>query len=298
MNKYLAKWLLMTMVVGMALLNTAAYAQSDLNVILTDSYPICIYDGEVPICGYVPVDFEKGVYVPEAAAEHKQNQKRYDEWLELCANTYGTYCQLYTHPKSRDFNKFDVPDEMSADELTAYVRENVEYLFDNDLLDPTRECPRRSLGEIKDVEYETISREYLIPLKDGKTAVLDTPDGYVFLGGTFEPVPYYIGAEKTALMSEQSGWQAVIYHGDVCSVQRFCGDDKAGYYHINEIYTWGDLVDKHREVDNLLILPIEKCRGMMATATQNWAVEQAIQQSQAEGFEDDWQFWKELHEGS
>ena len=275
----------------------SAYAHPELNVIYTDSYPICIYDGEVHAQETIPVvDWDED-YLQEAAEKLARDNMQYEEWLELCANTYGTYCQLYTHPKSRDYNRFDVPDEMSADELAAYVRENVEYLFDNDLLEPTRECPRRSLGEIKDVEYETISREYLIPLKDGKTAVLDTPDGYVFLGGTFEPVPYYIGTEKTALMSEQSGWQAVIYHGDVCSVQRFCGDDQTGYYHINEIYTWGDLVDKHREVENLLILPIEKCRGMMATATQNWALEQAIQQSQGKGFEDDWQFWKELQEG-
>ena len=81
--------------------------------------------------------------------------------------------------------------------------------------------------------------------------------------------------------------------GNVCSVQRFCGNKKVGYYHINEVYSWGDLVDKQKKVENLLILPLEDCRGMMASATQNWALEQAIQQSQAEGFEEDWQEWVE-----
>lgn len=271
-----------------------AYAQID--VILTDSYPICIYDGEVPICGFVPVDFEKGVYVPEAAAEHEQNQKRYDEWLRLCDNTYHEFCQLYIHPESRDMNQFG--DDMSAEELIEYVRQNGQSLIDEGLLEPgLREVPRRSLGEIKDVEYETISRQYLIPLKDGKTAVLDTPEGYTFLGGTFEPKPYYDRAEKLALMSAQSGWKALNFpNAPVCTVQRFCGNDEAGYYHINELYSWGDLVDKQKKVENLLILPIEECRGMMATATQNWALEQAIEQSQTEGFDKQWQEWTDWNE--
>ena len=134
MNKYLAKWLLMTMVVGMALLNTAAYAQSDLNVILTDSYPICIYDGKYPIPGTVPVrDWSEG-YSKEAAAEIAQNEKRHDEWLRLCDNTYYEFCQLYIHPESRDMNRFG--EEMSAEELVEYVRENGQSLIDEGLLEP------------------------------------------------------------------------------------------------------------------------------------------------------------------
>ena len=279
MKKFSVKWMAMVLAVSLLCMNAAAYAHPD--PILTDSYPICIYTGDV------------------ADSYFDQSDEDYEDWYQNYIYTYGAFYRIYTQDRDDD-----IEGDMTDQELVAYVRENWKYLLENDMIMlggtmPVVEAPRRSLGEIKDVEYTTITREYLIPLKDGKTAVMDTPDGYVFLGGEYDPLTHVSDGDPgymDAVASEQSGWKAGFYMGNVCSVQRFCGDDKAGYYHINELYTWGDLVDKQKKVENLLILPIEDCRGMMATATQNWALEQAIAQSQAEGFDEQWHEWVEWNE--
>lgn len=282
MKKCLTKWLVTTTAAAMMLMNTAAYAHPD--PIMTDTFPICIYTGDVPDSFF-------------------QSNPEYDEWYQYYIDTYHGFYSVYTYPNDRDYHGgFPISvDDMSEKEFITYIRENYEALIEDGYLKvggtmSTAVAPRRSVGEIKDVEYETITREYLIPLKDGKTAVLDTPDGYVFLGGEYDPAEVEHDGDPgilDAVASEQSGWKAEFYMGNVCSVQRFCGNKKVGYYHINEVYSWGDLVDKQKKVENLLILPLEDCRGMMASATQNWALEQAIQQSQAEGFEEDWQEWVE-----
>ena len=46
MKKCLTKWLVTTTAAAMMLMNTAAYAHPD--PIMTDTFPICIYTGDVP----------------------------------------------------------------------------------------------------------------------------------------------------------------------------------------------------------------------------------------------------------
>ena len=275
---------------GMILLFMNVSAFAEYAPILTDTWTICFYTGDRP----------------DAFAYNDLNPE-FDEWYQRNIYRYHGFYPIYTYPEDRDYSIDEWPkevDRMSEEEFVEYVRKNYRDLIDRGILShggtvPTAVAPRRSVGEIKDVEYTTITREYLIPLKDGKTAVLNTPDGYVFLGGEYDPLSI-VGDGNPGVMddvaSEQSGWKTLFFTQNVCTVQRFCGDDKAGYYHINELYSWGDLLEKQKKVENLLILPIEECRGMMATATQNWALEQAIEQSQAEGFDEQWQEWVEWNE--
>ena len=275
MKKFSVKWMAMVLAVSLLCMNAAAYAHPDL--ILTDSFPIAIFDG---------VKWTKDSYFETA---------EYDEWHFAYADRFGG-CYEVEYPHD------DICNGKTIGELVEYLNANGEALIADGTLELSGyaaiiEHSRLSLGEKEDVDYKNSYGIYLIPLRDGKTAVLDTPEGYVFLGGVYNPMQiesWGVTDHLQETATEQSGWRAAIFEG-LCSAQRFSGDADSGYLYENEMYWLGDLTDKF-EQKGLMILPLEDVRGKMASEMQNWALEQAIEQSQAEGFDEKWQEWVKWNE--
>ncbi|MBO5312937.1 MAG: NUDIX domain-containing protein [Clostridia bacterium] len=130
-------------------------------------------------------------------------------------------------------------------------------------------------------EYATyMHREgaYLIPVKDGKIAVVKTPKGYFLLGGGTE------GNETpeetiTRECLEEVGYTVNII-GQVCSAEAYTKHPVIGYFHPMQMYFSGELkemVQKPSEGDHQLVwVDYEELKGNMFSMMQNWAIEQVM----------------------
>ena len=133
-------------------------------------------------------------------------------------------------------------------------------------------------GEKTENEYYTRAGVYLVPINNGKVAVVKTPKGYFFLGGGYEGDE----TDKECLIREcfeESGYRIEI--GDViCSAETFTFHHKVGAFHPVQIYYYGRLTDKISgpiETDHkLLWISFDKLKGKMFSQMQNWALEIAF----------------------
>ena len=130
-------------------------------------------------------------------------------------------------------------------------------------------------GEKFDGAYYTRAGAYIVPIKDGKVAVVKTPKGYFFIGGGYE------GDETDAECivrecMEETGYLAEISEL-ICSAETYTFHNKVGLFHPVQVYYSGQLIKKiaePREKDhNLEWCSLEQIKGKMFSGMQNWALE-------------------------
>ena len=124
-------------------------------------------------------------------------------------------------------------------------------------------------------EYFSRKGAYIIPIKDGKIAVAETPKGLFLLGGGIEP-----GESETESISreclEEVGCKASIDRL-ACTAEAFVVHPRKGFFHPVQSYYLGSISDPICE-------PIEKdhtlrwfdyaeLRGRMFSQMQNWAID-------------------------
>ena len=126
------------------------------------------------------------------------------------------------------------------------------------------------------VEYFNRPGAYVIPVRDGKVAVANTPKGLFLLGGGIEEGETHAECVNREC-GEEAGYSAVIKE-EICSAEKYLYFDTIGYFHPIQTYYAGDLIEKVTE-------PIEKdftlewiaydqLKGKMFSEMQNWALEQ------------------------
>jgi 8-oxo-dGTP diphosphatase len=124
-------------------------------------------------------------------------------------------------------------------------------------------------------EYFTRKGAYLIPIKDGKVAVVETPKGLFLLGGGLEPGE----DEQESIVREcleEVGCNAVVTEF-ACSAEAYVVHNRRGFFHPVQSYYLGELsapVCNPIEKDHTLLwIDYLELRGRMATQMQNWAID-------------------------
>ncbi|MBP1554392.1 MAG: NUDIX domain-containing protein [Oscillospiraceae bacterium] len=127
-------------------------------------------------------------------------------------------------------------------------------------------------------EYYTRAGAYLIPISNGKIAVVKTPKGYFFIGGGYENDE--TDAECiTRECIEETGYFADI--GElICSAETYTFHNKVGLFHPVQYYYTGTLTEKiseQKEKDHQLEwITLQQLKGKMFSEMQNWALEYAF----------------------
>ena len=133
-------------------------------------------------------------------------------------------------------------------------------------------------GEKLSGPYYTRAGAYLIPVSNGKVAVVKTPKGYFFIGGGYENGET---DEKCLIREclEETGYSIEIGE-KICSAETFTYHHKVGQFHPVQIYYSGNLLEKVSEpVEKDHILEwktFEELNGKMFSEMQNWALECAF----------------------
>lgn len=136
----------------------------------------------------------------------------------------------------------------------------------------------KQFGVKKTANYFDRLGAYIVPIKDGKIAVVSLPRGLFLLGGgveegeteeqcivreCFEEIGYSIK------LGTKFGWS-----------ETYTVHSKLGYFHPIQHYYYAELVEKTceptEENHTLCWIPFDEVRGKMFSEMQNWAVNQAI----------------------
>ena len=133
-------------------------------------------------------------------------------------------------------------------------------------------------GQKENTIYTDRNGAYIIPVKDGKVGVAETPKGLFLLGGGIKPGETdeeCIARECT----EETGYQVIIKE-KICSAETYCKHPQIGFFHPIQTYYLGELTSKTKEPtekDHLLKwLEYENLKGKMFSEMQNWALMQAF----------------------
>lgn len=133
-------------------------------------------------------------------------------------------------------------------------------------------------GEKKDASYLDRKGAYLIPIKDGKVAVVKTPKGYFLLGGGIDEGE----CDEQALVREcleEIGYTIRI-EKRLCSAETYTIHSSLGYFHPIQVYYLGELVERIQtpvESDHELVwLEHEVARDQMFAKMQGWAIDVAV----------------------
>ena len=133
-------------------------------------------------------------------------------------------------------------------------------------------------GSRKNEKYTDRVGAYLIPVKDGKVAVVKTNMGYFLLGGGLND-----GESDTQCIEreclEEIGYRVSVKM-QICSAEAYCTHYKLGYFHPVQRYYMGELIEKTQapsEADHELVwVKAEHIIGNMFAEMQSWAIEQAM----------------------
>lgn len=131
-------------------------------------------------------------------------------------------------------------------------------------------------GANEGVEYVDRKGAYLIPIKDGRIGIIQTPKGFFLLGGGIDD-------EETDMLCiirecmEETGY-SVLVGEKVCSAETYTKHPVIGYFHPIQTYYLGELVEQKQppiETDHKLVwIDYDNLRGRMFSEMQNWAIEQ------------------------
>lgn len=131
-------------------------------------------------------------------------------------------------------------------------------------------------GTDEGVEYVHRKGAYLIPIKDGRIGIIQTPKGFFLLGGG-------IDHEETDTLCiirecmEETGY-SVLIGKKVCSAEAYIEHPAIGYFHPIQTYYLGELVEQKQlpiETDHRLVwMDYYNLKDRMFSEMQNWALEQ------------------------
>ena len=132
--------------------------------------------------------------------------------------------------------------------------------------------------KVENVEYYDRPGAYVIPIKDGKVAVVKLPKGLFLLGGKIEQGETDIQCIKRECM-EEIGY-SVYVEKKLCSAESYALHSAVGYFHPVHFYYMGQLLKKTGvpiEKDHELCwFTYEEIKGKMFSDMQNWALDQAF----------------------
>lgn len=131
-------------------------------------------------------------------------------------------------------------------------------------------------GTDEGVGYVHRKGAYLIPIKDGRIGIIQTPKGFFLLGGGIDEGETDISCITRECM-EEAGY-SVLIGKKVCSAETYAKHPVIGYFHPIQTYYLGELVEQKQiptEPDHkLLWMDYYNLRGRMFLEMQNWALEQ------------------------
>ncbi len=117
---------------------------------------------------------------------------------------------------------------------------------------------------------------YIIPIKDNKIGIVQTPKGYFLLGGGLEIEENHEECIERECL-EEAGFTVTITK-KFCSAEAYIKHQTIGYFHPIQTYYIGELLDKIQEPQEadhkFLWIEYEKTKGQMFSEMQNWAIEQ------------------------
>lgn len=136
----------------------------------------------------------------------------------------------------------------------------------------------RIFGIKENALYEDREGAYLIPMKDNKIGVVQTPKGYFFLGGGLNSNESHCDCIKRECM-EEAGYEVTVKE-KICSAETYCKHPIIGFFHPIQIYYSGELkerISEPTEKDHkFLWVEYDALRGKMYLEMQNWALEQFL----------------------
>ena len=131
-------------------------------------------------------------------------------------------------------------------------------------------------GRKENANYLDREGAYLIPYRDKKIGVVQTPKGYFFLGGGLEGEESHLECIQRECL-EEAGCPAHI-ESKLCSAESYSKHPTIGYFHPIQTYyigTLGNAIATPTELDHILRwVDFEQLRGNMFVEMQNWALEQ------------------------
>ena len=133
-------------------------------------------------------------------------------------------------------------------------------------------------GTKEDVEYTDREGAYLILVHDNQVGIIQTPKGFLLLGGGLENGESHIECIERECM-EEAGC-AVSVKGKICSAEAYCKHEIIGYFHPIQTYYIGELssvVSTPSEKDHVFLwMEYDELKGKMYVDMQNWALEQCF----------------------
>ena len=136
----------------------------------------------------------------------------------------------------------------------------------------------RIFGTKENEHYLDRKGAYLIPIRDGKVAVVRTPKGCFLLGGGIDDGETDTQCIRRECM-EETGY-AVEVGARVCSAEKYGCHPTLGWFHPIQTYYLGSLLRQERtpaEDDHRLEwVPCEEVRERMFSDMQAWAITQCV----------------------
>ncbi len=137
-------------------------------------------------------------------------------------------------------------------------------------------------GIKENINYTDRIGAYLLPIKDGKIAVIKTPKGYFFIGGGKDGTETDEDCIKRECL-EEIGYKVNIKE-KICSAEAYIIHSEIGGFHPIQTYYLGELGEKITEPiesdHKLRWIKIEQLKGKMFAEMQNWALEQIKEEQQ------------------
>lgn len=131
-------------------------------------------------------------------------------------------------------------------------------------------------GTNEGVQYVHRKGAYLIPIKDDRIGVIQTPKGFFLPGGGIEN-----GETDTLCIMrecmEETGY-SILIKKKVCSAEAYGKHPVMGYFHPIQTYYLGEFTEQKQlpaESDHKLVwMKYADLKGKMYVEMQNWALEQ------------------------
>jgi len=130
-------------------------------------------------------------------------------------------------------------------------------------------------GTIESSSYVTRPGAYLVPICNGKIAIVETPKGLFFLGGGIEGEE----SDEECIVREcleEAGWRVRV-HERMCSAEAYVRHPRLKFFHPVQYYYTGELLEKVQEpVENdhkLIWAEYGDIKGRMFSEMQDWALD-------------------------
>ena len=133
-------------------------------------------------------------------------------------------------------------------------------------------------GKKEAVSYTDREGAYLIPIKNGRVAVIETPKGYFLLGGGVDTGESHEACIKRECL-EETGCEARVGNW-IASAETYTTHPVIGYFHPIQAYYAGELSERVQdpvERDHRLVwIEAADAAGKMFSPMQAWAVALAL----------------------